>query len=159
MICTQTKMRKIWIQILNRPQIIYWFVFRPKTRGVKCVVECDKKILLVKLSYAHKGWTIPGGGVGRKETFEDAARRELKEETGIVVGNLKKIDEYLSTKYYKRDIVQVFYSKIEGFPEVKIDNLEVSDYLWFDPENQLPNPHSTHLPEFIQKLKYFSQDS
>lgn len=27
---------------------LYWLVFKPMTFGVKCVVECDGKILMIK---------------------------------------------------------------------------------------------------------------
>lgn len=39
-------------------------------------------IVLVKLSYAE-GWRAPGGGIGRRETPEQAILRELSEEIGM----------------------------------------------------------------------------
>jgi len=152
------EIKVISVNILSSIRKIYWFVFRPKTRGAKCIVEHDGKILLVKLSYAHKGWTIPGGGVDRGETYEEAVRREVLEEVGIKLNGLKKIDEYLSTKYYKRDTVQVFYAKTNS-SKVKLDGVEIDDYLWFDPKDSLPNPHSIRLPGLIEKFKSFKNYS
>ena len=56
---------------------------------VDCVVfgfdEGDLKVLLIERALApFKGrWALPGGFVEMSETLEGAARRELKEETGI----------------------------------------------------------------------------
>ena len=48
------------------------------------------EILLVHQSDKRKTlWSIPKGGVDRFEEFEQAARRELKEETHIDVGELE----------------------------------------------------------------------
>jgi 8-oxo-dGTP pyrophosphatase MutT (NUDIX family) len=33
----------------------------------------------------HRWWVAPGGGLEAGESFEDAARREVEEETGLVV--------------------------------------------------------------------------
>jgi 8-oxo-dGTP pyrophosphatase MutT (NUDIX family) len=40
------------------------------------------------LTRHHRGWDIPGGHVEPGESAEDAARREMYEETGMTVGDL-----------------------------------------------------------------------
>jgi ADP-ribose pyrophosphatase len=54
---------------------------------VGAIIVKDQKVLLVKRVHAPgEGlWAIPGGGVRLGETLEEAAEREVKEETGIVI--------------------------------------------------------------------------
>ncbi|MBA2714358.1 MAG: NUDIX domain-containing protein [Rubrobacteraceae bacterium] len=48
------------------------------------LLDEDRRVLLVRFRYRGKRWwTAPGGGLEDEETHEDAARREIAEETGF----------------------------------------------------------------------------
>ncbi|MEC9401119.1 MAG: NUDIX domain-containing protein, partial [Pseudomonadota bacterium] len=59
-------------------------VRNPFTLGVRVIVEDrNSRVLLVRHSYVT-GWYLPGGGVDKGETMEEAACREVLEEAGVV---------------------------------------------------------------------------
>ena len=55
---------------------------------VLCLIQDGNKILLQnRVKKDWKGYTLPGGHVEPGESFVDAVRREMKEETGLDVFN------------------------------------------------------------------------
>jgi 8-oxo-dGTP diphosphatase len=56
--------------------------------GAGAIVRKGKKVLLVKRKYPPNDglWSLPGGLVELGETAQEAAMREVKEETGLSVG-------------------------------------------------------------------------
>jgi ADP-ribose pyrophosphatase YjhB (NUDIX family) len=58
--------------------------------GIGIVVIKDDKVLLCQRGKPPNlgSWTLPGGAQDLGETCEEAARRELMEECGLVVGDL-----------------------------------------------------------------------
>jgi 8-oxo-dGTP pyrophosphatase MutT (NUDIX family) len=53
------------------------------------LLDENNRVLLVRLAYCGKRWwAAPGGGLEDDETHEDAARREVAEETGFELDKL-----------------------------------------------------------------------
>jgi 8-oxo-dGTP diphosphatase len=63
---------------------------RPKV-GVGVIVIKDGKVLFGKRKNAHGegSWSYPGGHLEYGESWEECARREVKEETGIEIKNIR----------------------------------------------------------------------
>lgn len=61
-------------------------------KAVRCYLIKDKKVVVTKYKERNKKmgyYDIPGGKIEEGETSEQTAIREMKEETGLKVGNLK----------------------------------------------------------------------
>lgn len=96
------------------PQLFYrlnrgwlWFT-RPLTLGVRLLLVNEQGILLVQHRYQPEVWFLPGGGVEKGETLEQAARREAYEELGAELGDLSLMGVYTNFFDFKSDHVVVF---------------------------------------------------
>ena len=121
----------IWRTALYRLVQLYWRVFKPTVLGSRVIVARDGQVLLVRLSYA-KGWYLPGGGLKKRESFQQAALRELREECGLNAENAELFGLYFSTRQGKIDHVAIFtiteFTKLEGSTQ----DPEISETGFFD---------------------------
>lgn len=88
-----------------------------RKNGVSIVVLTpDDKILLSK-EYRYViddfSWEIPGGGIDSGETPEEAAIRELEEETGLQVTQLEKLGMFYPLSSFNTESITVFYTTIQ----------------------------------------------
>ncbi|WP_340673584.1 NUDIX domain-containing protein [Brevibacillus agri] len=116
----------------------YWKIRKPLTLGVRLIVADEQKgVLLIRHTYVP-GWYLPGGGVEKGESFWEAARRELREECGLVACELRLCHLYYSEREGKRDHIALFHACQIQPGTGKIDADEVRDmryFLW----DQLPD--------------------
>lgn len=117
---------------------IYCFLFRPIRMGVRTMMIQDDKVWLVRHTYIP-GWFMPGGGLKRGETLEQAARRETYEETGAQLNKVTLLGAYTSFVDWKTDHGIVFLCKdftITGQPDDEIAEVQafslnkLPDDLW-----------------------------
>lgn len=98
-------------------------------------------------------WEFPKGGVVRGESLEQAALRELEEETGLAGDKVRLVPDFVRTEDYRflagdaadRTLIrkQVTYFLAESFStEIRLSPKEASRYAWLS------------LEEARRKLRY-----
>lgn len=111
---------------------VLWKITKPVTAGARVLLVKDGKILLVKHTYQEQ-WYLPGGGLKKGETFEEAIKREIKEEIGGQVSNLKLLGVYNNFYENKNDHVVIFVSN--NFTITGKTDREIEEYRYFDLNN------------------------
>ncbi|MFA5008541.1 MAG: macro domain-containing protein [Candidatus Omnitrophota bacterium] len=80
------------------------------------IVEFDNGIVMIERTNPPLGWALPGGFVDYGETVEEAATREIKEETNLDFFDFKLLGVYSDPKRDARfhTVSTVFYGKGKG---------------------------------------------
>ncbi|SEQ91334.1 ADP-ribose pyrophosphatase YjhB, NUDIX family [Virgibacillus subterraneus] len=112
--------------------------------GAVVLILNDKNELLLQ-HRSDGGWGLPGGLMELGESMEDTARREVKEETNLTIGNLKLLGIFSGEEYYLKVAngdefysVTAVYTTDEVRGDIKIDRTESVDVQFFQ-LNHLPN--------------------
>ena len=124
----------------NRPIIL--------VGAVVGVIDAHGKILLQKRPEGI--WGLPGGILELGESVEEAARREVFEETGVEIGQLQLINVFSGKQYFRKlangdefyPVTIAYISKDIKSSTIRIDGEESIDAGFFDirklPENTSP---------------------
>jgi 8-oxo-dGTP diphosphatase len=127
---------------------------RPKV-GIAIIIERNNKVLLGKRKGSHGSgsWAFPGGHLEFNESLEDCATREVMEETGLTINNIRKYtftndimkeeNKHYITCYLKADCDT-------GEPKIMEPN-KCEEWNWFG-WNELPSPLFIPLQNLLKEL-------
>jgi ADP-ribose pyrophosphatase YjhB (NUDIX family) len=131
----------------------YQFFLRPINLGVRAMLIQDGKVLLVRHVY-QDGWFMPGGGMKRRETLEQAARRECHEEAGVTMQKIEFFGMFFNYSEWKSDHIALFLS--EDFTMTDKKDGEIAEKRFFALDNlpeALGRGHRRRLQEYQAGVK------
>jgi 8-oxo-dGTP diphosphatase len=129
---------------------------QPQPRvGIGVMILKDGKVLLGKRKGSHGAgeYAFPGGHLDYMESFEECARRETREETGMEIKNIRfqylaNLQRYAPKHYAHIGLIADWAS---GEPMVKEPN-KCEGWDWYDPDH-MPNNCFGTMPLSIDSLK------
>jgi 8-oxo-dGTP pyrophosphatase MutT (NUDIX family) len=124
--------RRLGYRLAYRILQVVWLLTRPSQEGVKCLLWHRGEILLVRHTYGHRGWDLPGGMVKRGEPPEDTARREMQEELGIRAARWADLGSVNTSIDHRHDTIHLFGAELVT-PSVTIERSELDVAQWFAP--------------------------
>lgn len=124
-------------------------VFRKHKEGIKYLL----------LHYGAGHWDFPKGNQEKNETEEQAALREIKEETGIE--NIEFVREFNEkiTYFYKKGEETVFKEVVFFLAEAGTNEVTISSehigYAWLSYENAFKKLTFNNAKELLRKANQF----
>lgn len=123
--------------------------FPIKAQHVFVICRYQGKWLMT--DHSKRGLEFPGGKLEAGETIEEAAKREVWEETGGIIETISFLGEYQVTELSSAPFVKaIMYAEVQEL-ETKSDYLETKGPILLEGE-LLPQLHTTRF-SFIMKDK------
>lgn len=122
--------------------------------------DLNKVLFCIRAKQPYKGmYNFVGGKVEKDETNDDAAYRELFEETGISSKDIS-LDHFMDLNYFKyENNLQVYY----GVLDHKVDLVEEKNKLeWVEINKELLDNQkfagNYNIPHIIRQIKVYLQN-
>lgn len=118
------------------PLWIIYFKFS-NTRS-RVLVVVDNEILVVVGWLGNKKWSLPGGGVKRRESTLASAIRELREETGVaaVESNTKTLGVKKHDRYGFKYKEEYFVLQLSAKPKLILGKPEILSAHWISLDSE-----------------------
>ncbi|RLL43692.1 NUDIX domain-containing protein [Oceanobacillus piezotolerans] len=131
--------------------------------AVAIILDEKGRILLQQRTHPKGAWGIPGGLMELGESTEEVAKREVYEETGLIMDHLQLLNVYSGPQYFSVAAngdeyysVSICYYTNEFSGEIRMDSSESMELQFFYPEDMPDNIVKTHrimLNDFLSLAK------
>ncbi|MCH4827952.1 NUDIX hydrolase [Planococcus halocryophilus] len=135
---------------------------RPLILSGSVVLVINQKNELLLQHRNDGGWGLPGGLMELDESLEDTARREVKEETGLDIGDLRLLGVFSGPDYFFKvangdefySVTAVFLSNdVKG--KIQVDESESVEMQFFKLDSLpvgLTEEYRSYITPFIDQL-------
>ena len=118
--------------------------------------KSNNKIRYLLIKDRQNNWTIPKGHIESGENPQEAALREIKEETGLKKLNIAR--ELESTRYFYcrgkeliRKTVFLYLIEAKDDEELNPDKKEIKGAMWFTGKDALKNVSYSNIKDMLNK--------
>ena len=116
---------------------------------MKCIVRDGAQALFVRHTYGRRSeWELPGGTLGRREAPEAAVRREMREELGVELRDLREVVRVEVAGMHKRTLLHCFEAAVAGGSPVRLAEAEIAEARWA-PLDAPPQPLGEHAETLL----------
>lgn len=135
------------------------------TAGAIVLIFNEDDEVLMQLRTDYNEWGFPGGSMDLGESFEETAKREVKEETNLDIDDLKMVKVLSGKDTYREypngdklyDVTAVFVTN-EYHGILKISDDESKELKFFD-VNNLPDNMTNHTKNYLEKFGDLLKDA
>jgi len=126
---------------------------RKKYSVIGCVFSKDRKNVLLVKRRDVPVWTLPGGGIEKKENFEQAIKREILEETGYKVKIKRQVGHYFPINKLSKQTYLFEGSIITGKACTSNETKEVKFFKISNLPKLMPPPYPEWIDEALLNKK------
>jgi len=120
---------------------------------VDAIIEMNGGVILIRRKNPPPGWALPGGFVDYGETLEEAAIREMKEETCLDIDLIRQFHTYSDPGRDPRHhtVSTVFIASASGSPAAADDAADIGIFTKETLPDDIAFDHRQILEDYFNK--------